>query len=381
MIGQRGIPDAGGIERHVEELGARLAASGHDVIVYCRQHSAVRPAMYRGIRLVTLWTVQQKHSATLVHSFLATLDGLRRGVDLFHYHAIGPGVLAPLPRFLGRKVVTTVHALDWQRAKWGWLARQFLRLSERLAVRFSHRTIAVSRSIAEYLRATYGVEPVYIPNGAKPALRDSTADETVLRGLGVHPGSYLLFVGRLVPEKGCHYLIEAFRREQPPLDLLIVGAPTFTDSYAARLRTMAPPGVRFLEPVAYETLSVLYRHAYACVVPSDLEGLSQVLLEMMVHGRCVIASDIPANAEVLQEGGDVGRLFPAGDVEALAGALRWAITNPGEVERLGRNARHLVQSAYSWPRVARLTDAVYRSVLGVAGPAAGMAVEETGAPQ
>jgi len=368
MIGQRAILEAGGIERHVEELSTRLAASGHEVIVYCRPPSTIRPAEYRGVRLVTLPTIAQKHLATFVHSLLATFDGLRRGVEVFHYHAIGPGFFARVPRAAGRAVVTTVHALDWQKsAKWGWIARGFLRLSERIAVRYSHHTVAVSRGIAAYLRSAYEIEPVFIPNGAKPPDLGSVSAEDVLRKYALHPGGYFLYVGRLVPEKGCHYLIDAIGRVRLPLDLIVVGAHTFTREYAARLRATASSRVRFVEPLAYDTLSALYRHAYACVVPSDVEGLSQALLEMMAHGRCVIASDIPANLELFQEGGDVGVLFRAGDVDHLARALEWAVAHSQEVQRLGSNAQKFVESRYSWDHITRATEALYRSALNGSG--------------
>jgi glycosyltransferase involved in cell wall biosynthesis len=364
MIGQRAIPDAGGIERHVEELSTRLVASGHDVIVYCRPQSPTPLAEYRGVQLVTLWTIQHKHLATLVHALLATLDGLRRGVEVFHYHAIGPGIFAPLSRAAGRTVVTTVHALDWQkRVKWGRFARHYLRLSERVAVKLSHCTIAVSRGIAEHLRAAYRIEPVFIPNGAKSPSLEIAPAEDILQNYALRPFGYLLYVGRLVPEKGCHYLIEAFSRISASFDLVLVGAPTFSEEYAARLREMAPSRVRFVEPVPYDILSVLYRYAYACIMPSDVEGLSQALLEMMAHGRCVIASDIPANTELLQEGVEIGRLFRAGDVDDLARVLEWAIVHPHEVQRLGRNAQRFVQTRYSWDSIALATEAAYLSAL------------------
>lgn len=368
MIGQRGIPDFGGIEGHVEELSTRLVASGHEVIAYCRPHSGFQPTEHNGVRLVTLPTIRQKHLATLVHSLLATLDGLRHGVEVFHYHAIGPGILAPLPRIAGRLVITTVHGLDWQRAKWEWFARHYLRLSEWIAVRFSHRTIAVSRGIAAYLRSAYRIEPIYIPNAPKTACLDAGSGEEFLREHGLEPGCYLLYVGRLVPEKGCHYLIDAFRRARPRFDLVVVGAPTSTDGYAARLRATAPVGVRFFERVPDTALAAIYRHAYACVLPSDVEGLSLALLEMMAHGQCVIASNIPANAEIFQEGGEIGRLFEAGDVEDLSRALEWAAAHPEELRRLGGNAQRFVHARYAWDDIAKATEDVYLMVRSERGP-------------
>jgi glycosyltransferase involved in cell wall biosynthesis len=361
MIGQKGVPATfGGIERHVEELSRRLALRGAEVLVYCRPHYTPADATVPGVRLKRLPSLNTKHLDAITHTTLATGHVLGAGADVVHYHALGPSALAFLPRLLGRRVVVTVHGLDWRREKWGPWAAAFLRSCEWSATRFPHATIVVSRTLEEHFRRAGARAVHWIPNGtALPP----PAPPGPVEAMGFAPGRYLLFVGRLVPEKGLHVLLRAHREAVPEWPLAIAGEGHFTDAYVGACRRAAGENARFLGAVYGQTLASLQQHAALVCVPSSLEGLSIALLEAMSFGRAVLASDIPENVEVVQ---GVGEVFRRGDAEDLARRLRELLEDPGRLASMGARARARIAAEYDWDRIADRTHALYASLLGTA---------------
>ncbi len=361
MIGQKGYPPVGGgIERHVAELAGRLVARGFAVDVYSRPHYSrvCGDTDIPGLRVLRVPSLPTKHLDAFSHTFLSSLDALRRGTDIIHYHALGPGLLAWMPRvFSGKRVVVTVHGLDWQREKWGRFAREVLKLGEAASCRFPHRTIVVSRALQAHFQAQRGVATAYIPNGITPP---SPLGPELLRAEGL-PEAYVLFAARLVPEKGLHLLLEAhaqlpaeLRRAFP---LVVAGDAGFTRGYAQRLREQAHPEVRFLGFVHGPLLESLFANATVMVLPSTLEGLSITLLEAMSHGRCCLVSDIPPNVEAA---GGCAAVFASGDAGSLHRELAGLLQAEGRRADLGARARVHAVANYSWDTVADQTATLYR---------------------
>ena len=372
MIGQKGIdPEAGGVERHVEEIGARLVEKGHQVDVFCRPHYARMPETWRGMRVRMLPSINTKHLDAITHTLVSTLASWGAGYDVIHYHALGPTALSPAARLTHARVVSTCHGLDWRRQKWGLLARTLLRAAEWPTARFPHKLITVSRVLAEYFHEKYNVDAVYIPNGFQ--VPDQLADlrEIAIRWGLTEPGRegrYVLFMARLVPEKGAHTLIEAYRKVKDGARLVIAGGASHSARYAEDLRDMAGGDKRviFTGGVSGRVWSELLSNAALFVLPSTMEGLPIGLLEAMGHARPCLASDIPENLEILEPedgGGRVGLVFPAGDADALAEAIDGALRTPERMEVLGRQARDMVERRYRWDLVTDRVDAVYRGLL------------------
>lgn len=379
MIGQRGVPATyGGVEHHVEELGARLAARGHEVTVYCRNGYSDddHAAEHRGMRLRHLPTVASKHLDAIAHSGLCTMAALAAHHDVIHYHALGPGLVAPLPRALSRaRVVLTVHGLDDERAKWSRAAQSVLRTAQWMSAHVPNATIAVSRALADHYAVRHGRSAAYIPNGMTPAVRRGPEP---LDRLGLEPFGYVLFVGRLVPEKAPDLLIRAFRRMHPSLKLVVAGGSSHTDGYVAELQRLAggDPRVVLTGYVYGPLLEALYTNAAAFVLPSALEGLPLTLLEAASYGLPLVASDIPPHLEVLGGEGPGRRLFASGDELGLAAALDRSLSDPA-FERLGAaRLRQRIVAHYSWDRAAQATEALYRMVLGQYGEVAALRGDE-----
>ncbi len=358
MIGLKGVPALhGGIERHVEELGCGLARLGHDVTVYCRKNYTPADATVEGLTLRRLPSVNTKHLDAWTHTLLASLDAAPRRFDVYHYHALGPATLAFVPRALGKTVVVTVHGLDWQREKWGAVASAYLRLGEWAAARLATRTVVVSRELQRYFARRYRRRTTYIPNAVSAP---GPVDLAALEPYGLQAGRYLLTVGRLVPEKGIHLLLEAYRDVATDLPLVVVGDDPH-GRYLERLKVEADDRVRFVGYVYGPPLAAFFAGSYLYVQPSTLEGLSIALLEAMSYGAGVLASDIPPNVEALA---GAGFYFPSGDVAALRERLRDLIASPDDIKAKGGEAARRVAELYSWEEVARRTAAVYEAALG-----------------
>lgn len=201
FIGQKGIPATfGGIEAHVDELSRGLARRGHLVSVYVRNwYTPRRQKSYQGVKLFHVPTIRTKHLDAAVHSFLSSLHCLFTGAEIIHYHGIGPAIFSFIPRFAGRKVVATVHRLDWASEKWGRTARLLLKIGERACVSFPHRTITVSQDLRQAIFSRDGRETIVIPNGIDPLPPRPLS--TAAAKYGLSQKRYLLFMGRLVPEK------------------------------------------------------------------------------------------------------------------------------------------------------------------------------------
>lgn len=364
MIGQRGLPATyGGIERHVQELSVRLAERGHQVVVFCRRNYG-DPGIpsYRGVSLLYPPTHHSKHLEAALHSGLAAALTLGRGFDIVHFHAVGPGLWSPIPRWLGGvKVVQTIHGLDQYRGKWGRFARMVLRAGDLLSKHVPHAVIVVGG----YLLSHYGDRPgltVHIPNGVELSLE---RDDRVLRQLGIEPGGYALFVGRLIPEKGVDQLIRAFARVETAQRLVLVGGSSYTDEYEFVLKSLAHEDSRVVLP-GYRygaELNSLYAHAALYVQPSLLEGLPLTVLEALAHGLPVLLSDIPPHLEVLPADRPGGRLFPAGQVDALATALAVSLAAAEEERSAAREAGRQVIERYRWDAVVDQTEDLYTSLV------------------
>ena len=366
MIGARGVPATfGGIEHHVQHLGSRLAERGHDVTVYCRPNYVREPQdRYRGMRLRHVPTIGTKHLDAIVHSGLSAVDALRGGYDIVHYHALGPGLVAPLSRYASRaKVVTTIHGLDNERAKWGRLAKAAHNAGAWVSAHVPDATVTVSKALAEHYASVYDRSAHFIPNGVEPGVRRSAEEVRERFRLGADP--YVLFVGRLVPEKAPDLLVRAFRDVPGDVRLVVAGGVSFTTDYATQGQREAAADPRVVLPgyVYGDALAGLYANAAAFVLPSFVEGLPLTLLEAAAHGAPLLASDIAPHVEVLVDDGPGHRLFPVGDQAALTAQLSRILAAPA-TEREGAEAtRERILAEYRWEAVVTATEDLYRQLL------------------
>ncbi|OGI15512.1 MAG: hypothetical protein A2878_00185 [Candidatus Moranbacteria bacterium RIFCSPHIGHO2_01_FULL_54_31] len=370
FIGQKGIPSlSGGVEKHVEKLATRLAASGQEVFVYVRSHyTDPTLAEYAGVKLIHTPTIRTKHLDAITHTLFSTMHMLFQDYDVVHYHSIGPSVLAILPRIFrpGMRVVATFHTRDYFHKKWGWFARACLRIAEYLTCTVPEKTIVISETLLQYAQKTYKKQFAFIPNGAEVAYEPDT---TPLNQWGIRPKRYILSVSRLVEHKGIHYLIKAFRELERQnkipnnFKLVIVGTHAYTQEYETYLKVLSAgtDNIVFTGELYGKDLAALFSHASLFVQPSEEEGLSLALLEAMAYGLLAIVSDIAANLEAIQNGSGVS--FESKNAESLKKVLAYYINCPAEAEAIGAIAKERAEQQYSWDAIARRTLEVYEDVL------------------
>ncbi|MCR4317572.1 MAG: glycosyltransferase family 4 protein [Planctomycetes bacterium] len=392
FIGHKGTPAKyGGIERWVEEVAVRLAERGHKVTSFARSHYSDSVKNYRGIEIVRLPSIRTKSLENPTHTMLSTLCATFRGFDVLHFQNVGPSVFALLPWLLRRKIVVTVHALDQRQAKWSGLGAKFLAIGERTAYGFASKTTSVSKTIAGYYRDSFRKTIVPLHPGIDP---DGEIDETVLGKFGLRPGGYVLSVGRIIRDKNFLNLIEAHRRAETGLKLVIAGdADESEREHLESLRRAAGTDVVFTGFAYEKQLRALYRGCKLYVHPSKQEGLSLSILEAIAQSRCVLASLTPENFEALTgesfealadsasedekraaaslagtlnlEGMfDLpgGFAFAPNDVDALASALKILSRAETTVSEKGASAKLFALRTYSWDTLVDSLEQIYRSI-------------------
>lgn len=368
MFGHKRIPSReGGVEIVVEELCTRLVRDGHTVVCYNRaghhvsgaEYDAKIKNQYKGIKLKTVPTIEKKGLAAVSSSFFAALCCALGRYDVVHIHAEGPAFFAWLPKLFGKKVVVTIHGIDWQREKWkNGFGSKFIRQGERNAVKYADEIIVLSKGVQDYFQETYGRKTHFIPNGVnRPAIKNA---EIITEKYSLTKDSYFLFLGRLVPEKGIRYLVEAFKQIKTDKKLVIAGGSSDTDEFACKLKELSKSDSRiiFTGFVQGEILDELYSNAYVYTLPSDLEGMPLSLLEAMSYGNCCLVSDIPECTEVVE---NKAVIFKKSNVSELVRKLQENCDNSRKVRELKKVASNFILNKYNWDDVVKKTEIIYEN--------------------
>lgn len=369
MLGHKRIPSReGGIEIVVEELATRMVQLGHSVTCLNRRGHHVsgkqfdgkqeKISDYKGVKLQSVITIDKKGLAAMTSSVFASIKAAFGRYDVIHFHAEGPCVMLWLPKLFGKRCVATVHGIDWQREKWKQgFASKYIHFGEKVAVKYADEIIVLSEGVQRYFMDTYGRETKFIPNGVnRPEIKP--ADE-ITKCWGLEKDSYVLFLGRLVQEKGLRYLVEAFKQVKTEKKLVIAGGASDTDDFMRELKQLAAGDDRiiFTGFVQGEVLDELYSNAYVYTLPSDLEGMPLSLLEAMSYGNCCLTSDIAECAEVVE---DKAVLFKKRDVEELKDKLQHLCDCLEEVEKYKDGAAEFICKKYNWDGITEETLSLYR---------------------
>ena len=369
VLGTRGFPGVqGGVETHCENLYPVLVQQGCEVVVFARRpYVQYIKYVYKGVKLISLPCPKHKFLESILHTLYGVFAAKRISPDILHIHAIGPSLIIPVARLLGLKVVMTNHGPDYQRMKWGKLAKLFLKLGEYAGSTWAHSIICISESIANFIREKYKRDVAVIPNGV--ILPEVLQTSNALIKYGLEKKKYILTVGRFVPEKGFHDLIDAFDQLlvsnttilAEKWRLVIVGQADHEDKYSINLKAKASGNSNIILTgfLKGEPLLELYSHAGLFVLPSYYEGLPIVLLEAMSYGLSCIVSDIPANKNIELS---IQRFFRPGDIKSIALKMEEFIKCPLSEEE-GQKQRKMIAKKFSWETIALETREVYRSTL------------------
>ena len=368
MIGHKQIPSReGGIEIVVGELATRMAEQGNDITVYNRKIRHVSDKNmkvvknenleYKGVKIISVPTIDKRGLAAISSSFFATLKAIFGHYDCIHYHAEGPSVMLIIPHLLKIRTVVTIHGLDWSRAKWGGFAVKYLKLGEKIAAKYADEIIVLSKNVQKYFKNTYERDTVYISNGIEKPKKIKA--EIITKKWGLIKNEYILFLGRIVPEKGLDYLIKAYKKVKSNKKLIIAGGSSDTDEFLKAIKESAKDDsrIKFIGFVHGQELEELYSNSYMYCLPSDIEGMPISLLEAMSYGNCCLVSDIPECAEVVE---DRGVTFEKGNIEDLREKMQSLCYNEKLVEEFKENASDFICSKYNWDDVVEQTVPLYR---------------------
>ena len=361
MIGHKRIPSReGGVELVVGELSERMAALGHDVTAYNRRGrhvsggETINLKEYKGVHIKSVPTFESSKLNAIVYSVIASFLALFGRYDVIHYHAEGPCSMVWLPKLFGKRVIATIHGLDWQRAKWGGFATKFLKYGEKTAAKYADEIIVLSENVQQYFRKTYNRTTVFLPNGVDT--HEYVPLENVKKKYGIEQDGYILFLARIVPEKGLHYLIEAYKQIETDVKLVIAGGVSHSSEYAEEIKKQAAGDERiiFTGFVEGDELWELFYNTQLYVLPSDVEGMPLTLLEAMSCGAECLVSDIPETVNVLK---DYGYTFKKGDINDLRQNIIAALAAP----KRDKTAQiEYIKNNYSWDKVTERTLEIYQ---------------------
>jgi len=351
---------SGGVEKYTIEMAKRLSEKGNEVYVYTTDNEDI--PVISGVNFIYVPSIRIGSLEKITGSFFATLIALLHGLDIFHYQAFGAGVFSFVPRLFGKISVAQGHGIEWKRAKWGAFAKLVLMFTEAMSVKFSTSVLTVSGVQADDIEKRYNRKAVVIPGGISPI--DNSKSE-VLSDFDVRPGRYFLFVGRLVAEKGAHYLIDAFKTvKNHEYKLVIAGGGDDRDDYYRELRKKSVHDSRiiFAGFQSQNNLSVLYMNALSYVIPSELEGRSLSLLDALAYGSPSIASDIPENIEALEDG-KFGVLFENKNSNDLSLKINDMISNSNTAMQVAAEAKQYVRNRYNWDSLAEILFQHYKDII------------------
>ena len=354
MIGSRGVGSGyGGVESVLDNLCPHLASFGHKIDIFSREDIDYQNS--EAVRAIRIKSFQSKHLETITRSVISLCRAVNK-YDIIHFHSIGSGILTPMSKLMGQKSIITIHGLDSERAKWGFIARNSLRLAERTLVSNSDAITVVSNQLRRYFLEKYDCPVTYIPNGVKE--RPYKEPSEFLFGFGLRKKNYILFSSRLTPEKGAHDLIMAFNRINSSHKLVIAGSSSSQDYYEY-LKSLSNDGnIVFTGHVRGQNLWELYSNAYLFVLPSYLEGMSMALLEAMSFKIAPLVSNIPENIGVV---GDNGFYFEKKNIQNLEQKLAYLIENKTEVCRMEEKLK--LTKNINWEVIASDYDKIYQRVL------------------
>ena len=338
---------------------------GHNVTCYNRKGHHVsgkefdcdQLTDYKGVRLKSVFTLNKKGLAAMTASVAGAFCAAFGKYDVVHFHAEGPCAMLRFPKLFGKKCIATIHGLDHQRAKWGKFASTYIMLGEKCAVKYADEIIVLSEGVQNYFMKTYGRKTRFIPNGVvRPQIRKA---DIIKQKYGLEKDSYILFLGRLVPEKGLRYLIEAFKKVKTDKKLVIAGGSSDTEEFTNDLKKMTENDRRILFTgfIRGQELDEIYSNAYIYTLPSDLEGMPLSLLEAMSYGNCCLVSDIEECVSVVE---DKALVFKKSVVTELHKKLQSLCDDETMVAAYKNKAADFICSKYCWDDVVEKTLEVYR---------------------
>lgn len=356
MIGHKRIPGReGGVEVVVEELATRMAALGHDVTVYNRKNKNIKQIKeFKGVKIKNIFTVNSKNLDAFIYSFISSICVLFHKYDIIHYHAIGPSAMSIIPHIFGKRIVVTVHGLNYKTPKWKGLGERYLKLGEKIVAKYANEIIVLSKEQQKYFKEKYNRDTFYIPNGV--SIQNIEKPEIINKKYGLTKNSYILFLSRLVPGKGLETLISAYRNTNIKIPLIIAGETNYVNNFYNKILNLInnDERIKLIGFVKGKELSELFSNTRLFIFPSEAEGMAMSLLEALSYNTPCLVSNIPENKEV---GKNYVQYFSVGDENDLREQLLFLTKSNNN---FNENSREYILEKYNWEDVVLKTLSLYK---------------------
>ena len=362
MIGHKRVPTReGGVEIVVEELSERLNKMGHEVHIYNRKgdkdsgYSRNKEILVKnGIKIKEIFTFSNRSLNAIVYTMLATICSLFGKYDVIHFHAEGPCSMIWLPHLFRIRTVATIHGLDWQRSKWGGFASKYIKFGEKMAVKYADEIIVLSKNMQKYFEDEYSRTTNFIPNGVN--IPEIVPAKLIKDKWSLTKDSYILFLARLVPEKGLHYLIDAYKQIDTDKKLVIAGGSSHTDEYVEQIKDSIKDDKRIIMTgfVQGKELEELFSNCFLYCLPSDVEGMPISLLEALSYKKTCLVSDIKENKEVIKK---AGYTFKKGNSDSLRIRLKEILKDNKKIDP---NRIDNILQIHDWDNIVLETYKLYK---------------------
>lgn len=345
-------PEAGGAgsDKFAYELYPRFIQRGHSVVAYTRIYKGnptIEISEYEGIKLVSFKTVNKAGFDTLIHSLKATLHIIfNNTADIVHIHSGANSIWALILRIFGKKVFVSQFAMDWKRDKWPWYGKFFYKISNYFTAYFPNGVIFDNIFTKDYFENKFKKTYAFIPYGCE--VKEPDSDNNILEELNIKKNEYFLFVGRFIPDKGLHLLVEAFRKIDTNKKLVLIGGSPNPDEYEIRIKNTEDERIIFPGYIYGEDTNFIIKYAYTYIQPSLIEGLSPVILTVMGLGVPLICSDIVENIYITKNN---ATHFHSGNAESLSKKIEFVLSNPDEIRRKAINGKLDVQKRFNWDNI------------------------------
>jgi glycosyltransferase involved in cell wall biosynthesis len=361
-FGFRSIPlrqGCAGADKFAMELYPRLVRLGHEVIGYNRLYPGQEKLtdVYEGVKLKYFKTIRQKGFDTLIHSLKCTLHIiLKNTADIVHIQNGGNSIWALFLRLAGKKVFISQDGVDWARNKWPWYGKFYLKFSTFITAYFPNQVIFDNIFAQDLFEKQFKKKFEFIPFGSE--VPEFSENDDIFKKFGLIKDGYFLFIGRIIPDKGLHYLIPAFSKLKTEKKLVLVGGSPNPSDYEKKLLSADDKRILFTGYIYGDDSLRLMKHAYCYIQPSDVEGLSPVVLNVMGIGTPIICSDIKENVYAVD---DTAFLFKQGNIDSLYSALILSLESEDLLRKKAELAKQRALTIFNWNKVALEHERIFRS--------------------
>lgn len=365
IIGARGYPaefiGTSGLEVYLEKTADELLKinKNYRFIIYTKVgYQLKKTSLPRRILVKPLPTIRSKVFESVIYGLFASFLAAFDSSNIIWYHGVGPAFFSFIPKLFGKEIILTVHALDWERAKWSPFERVLFRGAVKLVFFLKPKVFTVGKSLKNFISKNYGIDAIYAPPGIILSLGKVSA--YYLKKFGLRKNSYLLFLGRLVPEKRVEWLIEAYSKlkgKLPNLKLVMAGGHGNLPKYEKELKEKyTNADIIWTGYIFGEEKMSLLSFCRCFVLPSELEGGNPLSLrEALVAGKICVVTD-----EAVDEFKDLDNVFTfaKNDKESFRKELVKAVREAEGEYRYSKSELSNLKE-FSWRKTARAYSEIF----------------------